>query len=86
MVRICVGIRCYWNGRLLRFLSLFLGRSCLCPARDRREDRFPRVQGQVDAARLQGMFNTLSILRLVCNPGSCFFFFVQERFGDLSAV
>lgn len=33
---------------------LLLGRGCLRPARDRREDRFARFQGQVDAARLQG--------------------------------
>lgn len=33
----------------------FLGRGCRRPARDRREDRFPRLQGQVDAPWLQGM-------------------------------
>lgn len=38
---------------------LLLGRGCLCPARDRREDRLPRFQGQVDAARLQGTFDSI---------------------------
>jgi F-type H+-transporting ATPase subunit d len=34
---------------------LFLGRGCRRPTRDRREDCFPRLQGQVDAPWLQGM-------------------------------
>lgn len=55
------------------FFLLFLGRGCLCPARDRREDRLSRVQGQVDAARLQGTFNALSFRWLVCYSCSCFF-------------
>jgi hypothetical protein len=33
---------------------LLLGRSCRRPARDRREDFLPCLQGQVDAPRLQG--------------------------------
>lgn len=53
VVRICVVGNCVWNGCLW---LLCIGRGCLRPARDRREDRFPRVQGQVDASGLQGMF------------------------------
>jgi F-type H+-transporting ATPase subunit d len=37
-------------------IDLFLGRGCRRSARDRREDRFPRLQGQVDAPWLQGMY------------------------------
>lgn len=58
VVRICAGCERCWTGRLLSIL--FLGRGCLCPARDRREDRLSRVQGQVDAARLQGTLHSIS--------------------------
>lgn len=43
-------------------IVLFLGRGCLRPARDRREDCFPRLQGQVDAPWLQGMCTLLCLV------------------------
>jgi hypothetical protein len=42
--------------KLISYMSVFLGRGCLRPARDRREDRLPGLQGQVDATWLQGMW------------------------------
>ena len=62
-----------------------LGRGCLRPTRDRREDRFARLQGQVDASGLQGTSNPESYMVLL-RAKLMRFFFLQERFGDLSAV
>lgn len=48
--------------RLFTYMSAFLGRGCRRPARDRREDRFPRLQGQVDAPWLQGMYTRFRLV------------------------
>lgn len=56
VVRIFAAWKCCGINRLRPIL--FLGRGCLCPARDRREDRLSRFQGQVDAARLQGTLHS----------------------------
>jgi hypothetical protein len=59
--------RWYW-GFVFDIIS-FLGRGCRRPARDRREDRFPRLQGQVDAPWLQGMCS-LCFCEHLCFLGS----------------
>lgn len=64
-------------------LLVALGRGCLRPARDRREDRFACFQGQVDAARLQGTLDTIFHYSF---RGTHTIFVLQERFGNLSAV